>query len=115
MPRNTATEPKRLETVLPGGIEAQEAEGQRELCEGSELPVDCPPELKSELESTGVKFGPPKPDDPLFCVCDLPPGWKIVAGEHSMWSELIDETGRPRAGIFYKAAFYDRRASMRKV
>lgn len=27
-----------------------------------------------------------------------------------MWSDLVDDKGRKRAGIFYKAAFYDRSA-----
>ena len=30
-----------------------------------------------------------------------------------MWSELKDDKGRTRGGIFYKAAFYDRHAHMR--
>jgi predicted metal-dependent phosphotriesterase family hydrolase len=29
-----------------------------------------------------------------------------------MWSDLLDEQGRKRAGVFYKAAFYDRSAHL---
>ena len=29
-----------------------------------------------------------------------------------MWSSVVDELGRERAAVFYKAAFYDRRAHM---
>ncbi len=32
-----------------------------------------------------------------------------------MWSDLLDEKGRKRGAIFYKAAFYDRRADMHLV
>jgi hypothetical protein len=40
----------------------------------------------------------------------LPEGWHIKATDHSMWSNLVDDKGRNRASIFYKAAFYDREA-----
>ncbi len=40
----------------------------------------------------------------------LPQGWRKEATKHHMWSVLRDERGRPRANIFYKAAFYDRSA-----
>lgn len=50
--------------------------------------------------------------DDLFIQALLPAGWKKEATDHSMWSDLLDEQGRKRGGIFYKAAFYDRRADM---
>jgi hypothetical protein len=43
----------------------------------------------------------------------LPPGWKVVPTDHSMWSDLVDAKGEKRASIFYKAAFYDRDAFIR--
>ena len=49
-------------------------------------------------------------DDNLFWNVELPEGWKIVPTEHSMWSKLVDSLGRERLSIFYKGAFYDRRA-----
>ena len=30
-----------------------------------------------------------------------------------MWSHIVDAEGRKRVAVFYKAAFYDRRADMR--
>lgn len=58
----------------------------------------------------GFVFG--EPVDDLFIAVTFPAGWKKVATEHSMWSDLVDPQGRKRGGIFYKAAFYDRKASM---
>lgn len=50
--------------------------------------------------------------DDLFYAVQLPPGWRIEFTEHSMWTQLLDEKNRERATIFYKAAFYDRKASI---
>jgi len=46
----------------------------------------------------------------LFIQAKLPDGWKKVATDHSMWTDLVDNKDRVRAHIFYKAAFYDRSA-----
>ena len=48
----------------------------------------------------------------LFIEAQLPEGWEKIATDYSMWSKLVDEQGRERASIFYKAAFYDQRAHM---
>lgn len=48
--------------------------------------------------------------DDLFYNVKLPIGWTKRPTDHSMWSNLLDEKGRIRASIFYKAAFYDRSA-----
>lgn len=93
--------------ALPGGIEAQEAAGQSEFCATDVLPKVCP---RKELEAFGVKFG--TDHDDLFVNVTLPAGWKKNATDHSMHSDLLDEKGRKRASIFYKAAFYDRKADM---
>jgi hypothetical protein len=37
---------------------------------------------------------------------------QLVNSDHAMWSYLVDELGRERVSIFYKAAFYDRSAHM---
>jgi hypothetical protein len=50
--------------------------------------------------------------DDLFFSVKLPEGWKIEPTEHSMYSNLLDNRGRSRASIFYKGAFYDRKASV---
>jgi hypothetical protein len=97
-----------LVASIPGGIEAQEARGQQSFVNSETLPLKFNFGTREELEQMGVRFG--EDIDDLFCRVELPPGWKKVATDHSMWSKLVDEKGRERASIFYKAAFYDRKA-----
>ena len=59
-------------------------------------------------KAMGVEFGDAV--DPLFRTAVLPHGWKLKPTDHAMWSKLVDERGRTRASMFYKAAFYDRDA-----
>ncbi len=109
---NTAKQENRREWLMggnPGGIEAQEARGQQQLVESDVLPTEVRGN-KAELEAAGVVFGDPVPGDPLFCSVQLPAGWQKQPTDHAMWSDLVDDQGRKRAGIFYKAAFYDRKA-----
>lgn len=94
----------------PGGIERQEAAGQRTLVESAMLPKEIIGATREELTALGFKFGADV--DELFVTCELPPGWTKSGTEHAMHSDLLDDQGRNRAGIFYKAAFYDRRANM---
>lgn len=96
--------------MTPGGIEAQEAAGQQAMIACSMLPKEISGATRADLEGLGFKFGGDVDD--LFVSVELPAGWKLQATPHSMHSDLLDERGRERAGIFYKAAFYDRRASM---
>lgn len=92
-------------------IEAMEALGQRELCASEQLPTDgCDVEALTKL---GFQIGEVLADDPLFRAVTLPAGWKLAPTDHSMWSDLVDAKGRKRAAVFYKAAFYDRKAHMR--
>ena len=86
----------------------QESQGQQELVQSTVLPKEC--RNWATLERWGVVRG--KDVDDLFCECVLPEGWSKKATEHSMWSYLLDERGLNRADIFYKAAFYDRDASI---
>jgi hypothetical protein len=90
----------------------QEARGQRELVASEVLPVQMGPEDRAALEGSGVKFIGVVSGDPIFQHVELPSGWKKVPTDHSMWSELLDDKGRKRARIFYKAAFYDRSAGL---
>lgn len=90
----------------------QEAAGQQELVNSDTLPSEIDAKSKEILEQAGVKFGEPVENDPLFTYVELPAGWKKIPTDHSMWSQLVDETGKVRANIFYKAAFYDRRANI---
>lgn len=111
--RRTDTEehhPEWLFGTHPQAIEAQESRGQQQLVGSDLLPTEVTPDVKQVLVDAGVVFHDPRPDDPLFCPVDLPLGWSKRPTEHSMWSELIDKEGNVRATIFYKAAFYDRRA-----
>lgn len=99
-----------LAASTPGGIERQEAEGQKSFVASATLPKDMMGTTREQLEAIGFKFGADADD--LFVNCTLPPGWTKRATDHSMWSDLLDEQGRKRGGIFYKAAFYDRNAHM---
>jgi hypothetical protein len=105
--------------MTPGGIEAQEAVGQKMLVVSDTLPTKGllfdqiraggPANIYADfIQKLGFNIGDAV--DELFTVVHLPPGWKKQPTEHSMWSDLLDERGRIRASIFYKAAFYDRRA-----
>lgn len=121
-PTNTAEEAKQdpmklLTTYALLGSEAirvEEEQGQRELCNSSVLPTEENPSYypgsRAILEKAGVIFGDAIKGDPLFTYVQLPPGWRIVPTEHTLWSNLMDDKGRCRANVFYKAAFYDRRA-----
>lgn len=97
-------------------IEASEAHGQAQFVASETLPVRMSEEDVAALKSFGVGFegGKPTPitGDPLFCRVSLPPGWGKRSTDHAMYNNLIDDKGRKRATIFYKAAFYDRDAFM---
>ncbi len=124
-PGNTAEEIKRdpigfLAEAIFGGtsqaIDRQEARGQQDLVKSTTLPTDMngsdKHEIKKILTKAGVKFLGPVEGDELFQYVELPVGWKKVATDHPMWSRLVDDKGRERATIFYKADFYDRGAHM---
>lgn len=101
------------ETMCKGGseaIEASEARGQKQLVVSDVLPVKWLHGLMSCLGQAGVVFGEVCADDPLFQEVTLPKGWSKKATDHAMWSKLLDDKGRERASIFYKAAFYGRGA-----
>lgn len=95
-----------------GAIEAQEAQGQAQLVNSELLPSACDTNSRQALTTAGVIFGEVVEGDDMFCHVTLPVGWKKVRTDHSMWSKVLDERGRERASIFYKAAFYDRKAHM---
>lgn len=97
-----------IAAATPGGIEAQEARGQRDFVANETLPRKCNFCFREQLMRMGIAFG--EPVDDLFISVQLPSGWTKKATSHSMWSELLDEKGRKRASVFYKAAFYDRDA-----
>lgn len=92
----------------PGGIEAQEIRGQAELACSDQLPIECRNASREQLEALGFVFG--EIIDELFIEAWLPKGWYKEITPHSMYTNLLDSRGRVRGHIFYKAAFYDRRA-----
>jgi len=97
-----------LISARPGGIESQERRGQDAFAHSDTLPIKFNSGARAELEQFGVKFG--EPVDDLFCWVELPAGWKRGTTDHRLWSYLLDDKGRQRASIFYKAAFYDKDA-----
>jgi hypothetical protein len=100
-----------LYALEKGGIERQEAHEQTKLVNSADLPKECCNWEK--LESWGVVRG--ESVDDLFLSATLPEGWKKVATDHSMWSNLVDQDGLIRASIFYKGAFYDRAAHISPI
>jgi hypothetical protein len=91
-----------------GLIEEQEKRGQSKVIDSEVLPKKFNYCTKEQFEKMGIVFG--KDADDLFCYVDFPKGWKKERMDNPLWSKLVDEKGRKRALIFYKAAFYDRDA-----
>jgi len=89
-------------------IENQEARGQTRFVNSECLPKRCNDCSRANFEKMGIGFG--EDVDALFVNVTLPAGWKKVPTDHPMWSKLVDEQGRERASMFYKAAYYDRDA-----
>lgn len=95
----------------PSAIERQEAQGQSELVNSSQLPVSSNTmgvDAKEQYEKMGIKVKGVSKGDEIFFDVEMPNGWKKEATDHSMWNKLLDDKGRERAMFFYKAAFYDR-------
>lgn len=95
-----------IAAATPGGIEAQE------FVNSTTLPIKFNFATQEQFEKMGIVFGDRPVGNDLFCEAVLPEGWHKEATAHSMWSDLVDDQGRRRASIFYKAAFYDRNAFM---
>lgn len=94
-------------------IEQVELEGNMRMAERFDrLPIEMYPDnlQRSDLEALwGIKFG--ENIDHLFVNVIFPEGWKIVV-ENRLYSILYDQNGSRRAGIFYKAVSYDRKANL---
>ena len=99
---------------LSGGIEASERRGQQQLVNSDRLPSDTRGKDAAFI-ALGFTFGEPDANDSLFRPATLPSGWKREGSDHAMWSYIVDERGIKRVGVFYKAAYYDRRADMHVV
>ena len=98
--------------ATPGGIEQQEKAGQTALVQSTDMPLELAPSREA-FEAVGFTFG--EPIDSVFQSATLPPGWSREATDHAMHSHILDDKGRRRVEVFYKAAFYDRRADARLV
>ncbi|MGW4422591.1 hypothetical protein [Streptosporangium sp. NPDC004631] len=115
-PRNTRDEiipiPALHGVSIPGAIEAQEAAGgaamAAEDCEV--IPTAIRGGTDADLIALGFVLGEVDPSDRLFRQATLPAGWKRRGGGHSMHTDITDELGRPRMAVFYKAAWYERKA-----
>ncbi|CPT66581.1 Uncharacterised protein [Mycobacteroides abscessus subsp. abscessus] len=105
-------------------IEGMEQSGQQQLLKSDLLPADAGRVWSGEgdgmlgingwdvLEQWGFQRGESVEADPLFVCATLPEGWSRKGSEHAMHSTIVDDRGVERVSVFYKAAFYDRRASM---
>lgn len=92
-------------------IEKMEARGAQEVvAQRRRLPTDGLD--KKQAEAVGIEVHDVDTNDPIWTHVTLPEGWKIERTDHSMHTKLVDEKGRKRGGIFYKAAYYDRSANM---
>ena len=94
-------------------IEESERRGGQEMLQAQRtLPTDGSDD--PAVQALGITWGPVDADDPLFREAILPDGWTRRDGEHiyGYWTYIDDENGRERARVFYKAAFYDRKAAI---
>jgi hypothetical protein len=89
-------------------IEGSEERGQSQFVESDVLPATF--RSRAYAEKIGFVFHGPVEGDPIFVYADLPKGWRKIAGEESRHSYIVDEQGRRRVHVFYKAAYYDRHA-----
>lgn len=91
-------------------VTGMEAAGQRQLLESDRIPVEVLHSTEQDLIDAGFVLGEIDERDPLFRPCTLPEGWQREGSDHAMWSYIVDQRGRRRVSIFYKAAYYDRKA-----
>lgn len=90
-------------------ITDMEAAGQRQVANSTLLPTKG----SDDLAALGFTLREIQDGDPLFREVTLPDGWRKEASDHDMWSHVVDPLGRKRVAVFYKAAFYDRKAFCR--
>lgn len=89
-------------------IESAEAAGQHTLMNSTAIPVAG--YRDTDMEAIGVRLGAVHDDDPLFRDCTLPDGWSRDSMGDPRGAYIRDQHGRARVEIFYKAAWYDRKA-----
>ncbi len=91
-------------------IENMEAEGQRECVSHIKLAKKMYPS-REMFEKLGFTFEEIE-GDRVLVNATLPEGWSLEPTNSSYWTDILDDKGRRRAYMFYKAAFYDRDAHM---
>lgn len=95
-------------------IEHQERQGQSEIVGQTGNAIQLPVQGSGNpLLNKWIRFGDVVSVDPIFRTAILPEGWRLERTDHHLWSNVIDDKGRKRAEVFYKAAFYDRSSFMR--
>lgn len=97
----------------PTMILEEEQAGQRQLIATDRLPASIEPAgAREAFERMGIVFLGPVIGDSLFMHVALPAGWRKVATGEAMLSLIVDDRGRERARIFYKASHHDPKASL---
>lgn len=84
-------------------ITDMEAAGRQQLAESDLLPARGD---WTALEQLGFVNRGPVPDDPIFVHADIPAGWRREG------LKIVDERGLARVEMAYKAAFYERGATV---
>lgn len=97
----------------PGGIERHEKMGQEALVASTLFPRAMTPADRAKYEQLGFVFGVDVDD--VFVNATMPAGWTRQPSDHSLYSYILDEKGRQRVIVGYKAAVYDRWANARLV
>jgi len=101
------------------GVEVYNRVKQRHLAadaDAHDVTLPTPGSNDPVWTKMGVIYGDPvKDDEKFFRHATIPAGWKIVPTDHYMYSNLVDDKGRPRAQIGFKAAFYDRWTSISTI
>lgn len=99
--------------MLIASVEEIEQAGQRQLLASDVIPARMCGCTDDDLAALGFELGGVADGDPLFRYARLPEGWtRRPEQTNARGSYLVDEHGRDRASIFYKAAPYGRSASM---
>ena len=92
-----------IERVFQGDLQDVEKGRMKLPKDGSKNPV---------WKKIGVIFKEDVEGDALFRWAIVPEGWTVVRASHNSYSHLVDDKGRKRAQIYYKGAFYDRKADI---
>jgi len=82
-----------------------EADGQKQMMEGTLLPRQLSECTEASLIELGFELGDVVDD--LFRKGSLPTGWTMESDGGSFHTAILDETGNHRGYLSYKASPYD--------